>query len=456
MKSTRAEPERPGRAGEGQGAGMFSRGLTALAALLLVAACEREFILEGERLDPRALSLAGPVEVPENRSAAISLPAPVANPDWTHRGGSVTGTAPHSALSSVLQPLWSADIGEGDSRRFRITAEPVAAGGRIFTLDARATVTATGTDGSTLWQTGLRPDWAGRGTASGGGLAVADGRVFATSAYGRLVALDAATGAEVWSHRFEAPVTAAPTVLGGQVYVVSSDSVAWVLDAATGRVAWQKAGTPSPSAMVGGPAPAVTDRAVLLPYPSGDLTAALRETGLRLWTTRVAGRRTGIASAFVTDIAGDPVVVGSTVYVGNRSGRVMAIDVDTGTARWTARDGALAPLRVVAGNVFFVSDTGALVRVDAATGERIWAVDLGHYIDERERRRSEVVAHHGPLLAGGRVVVASNDGLIRLFDPVDGSLVGQVEVPRGATANPIVVNGTLYVVSTDGRLHAFR
>lgn len=435
---------------------MFSRGLTALAALLLIAACEREFILEGERLDPRALSLAGPVEVPGNRSAPIALPAPVANPDWAQRGGGIAGLSPHAALSAAPSRIWSADIGEGDSRRFRITAEPVAAGGRIFTLDARATVTATGSDGTTLWQTGLRPDWAGRGAASGGGLAVGDGRVFATSAYGRLVALDAATGAEVWAHRFEAPVTAAPTVAGGQVYVVSADSTAWVLDAATGRVAWQLAGTPSPSAMVGGPAPALSERTAFLPFPSGDLVATLRDSGVRLWTTRVAGRRTGIAAAFVTDIGGDPVVVGNTVYVANRSGRVKAIDADTGVVRWTARDGALAPLRVVAGNVFFLSDTGALVRLDASTGERIWAVELGQYIDERERRRAEVVGHHGPLLAGGRLLVASNDGMIRLFDPVDGSLVGQVEVPGGATANPIAVNGTLYVVSTDGRLHAFR
>uniref|UniRef100_A0AAN0M6J3 Uncharacterized protein n=1 Tax=Yoonia rhodophyticola TaxID=3137370 RepID=A0AAN0M6J3_9RHOB len=31
-------------------------------------------------------------------------------------------------------------IGEGDSRRARITADPVVAGGVIYTLDARATV----------------------------------------------------------------------------------------------------------------------------------------------------------------------------------------------------------------------------------------------------------------------------------------------------------------------------
>jgi outer membrane protein assembly factor BamB len=31
-----------------------------------------------------------------------------------------------------------------------------------------------------------------------------------------------------------------------------------------------------------------------------------------------------------------------------------------------------------------------------------------------------------------------------------------LSVPGGATTNPVVADGTLYLVSRDGRLHAFR
>jgi outer membrane protein assembly factor BamB len=66
------------------------------------------------------------------------------------------------------------------------------------------------------------------------------------------------------------------------------------------------------------------------------------------------------------------------------------------------------------------------------------------------------VAHYGPILAGGRIVIASNDGFLRFFNPVNGALVHQVEVPGGATTAPVVAGQTLYVVSTKGDLHAFR
>ena len=434
-----------------------SRGLAVLATLVALAACERELILEGERLDPRALSRAGPVEVPPNREAPIALPAPVNHAAWTHRGGSVTHIITHPALSPQPQLVWSAPIGEGESRRFRISADPVVAEGRIFTLDAMATVTATGSDGRTLWSRDITPDWAGQGAGqSGGGLAIGGGRLFVTSAYGMIVALDPASGSELWRHRFDAPVTGPPAVRDGQVYAVASNSAAWALDVTDGKVLWQREAAPAPASMVGGAAPAVTEAAVVLPFPSGDVAAMRRGNGVEIWRSQVAGRRLGSANAGVTGISGDPVVTGGTVYVGNRSGRVAALDAATGALRWSARDGAFGPVWPAGDSLFLISDRGELVRLAAGSGARIWGVELERYLDTRERRRAEVVAHYGPVLAGGRLVVASNDGQLRSFDPVSGALLSSGEVPGGATTHPVVVGGVLYIVSRDGVLHAFR
>ena len=109
------------------------RGLMLLSALALVAACEKELILEGDRFDPRTpLDASIPTEGNPrptdpaaqqfNESRPISLPPARANADWTHRGGNARHLAGHVALSPQPSLLWSANIGAGDSRRFRITA----------------------------------------------------------------------------------------------------------------------------------------------------------------------------------------------------------------------------------------------------------------------------------------------------------------------------------------------
>ena len=43
-----------------------------------------------------------------------------------------------------------------------------------------------------------------------------------------------------------------------------------------------------------------------------------------------------------------------------------------------------------------------------------------------------------------------------LYGQLAGDLVGQATLPGGATTNPVVAGGTLYVVSARGQLHAFR
>jgi len=455
----RKDVRRPGRRDEGGKKGAQSvkltRGIAALASVVLLASCSDDLILEGERLDLRepfgqASALA------DNRVEPITLPAMVNHSEWTHRRGNNTHAIAHPALAPSLTLAWSQRIGAGDDRRHRITADPVVVGGRVFTLDSRSVAAATSTAGAPLWQANLRPGFGQRGNASGGGLAFGAGRLFVTTGFGELVALDPATGNEIWRQRFDAPVPGSPTVAGNTVFVVAADSSAWAIDADTGTIRWQLAGTPTGLSMAGGAGPAVTDSLVILPYPSGEVVAATRDRGVRSWSSRVAGSRPGQAYALVRDITGDPVVQGGRVYAANPSGRMTAFDAATGSTIWSAREGALSPVWPAGGSLFLISDGGELVRINGADGSRIWGIELPHYTRDRERRRAEVFAHYGPILAGGRLIVASNDGFLRSFDPASGNLVSEIAVPRGASTNPVVVDGTLYVVSTDGQLHAFR
>lgn len=425
--------------------------VTSLALALLAACGQPDAILEGERQEIRA-SLEQ-----VNRALPISLPAAVAQPDWTHRYGSPQHRVQHPALGPSLAPLFTAAIGAGDSRRVRITADPVVANNAIYTLDARARVTATSIQGTPIWSRDITPPKGAGTIASGGGVAVAGGRVFATTGYGTLTALDAATGAVLWVQELNAPGGSAPTVLGDQVYVVARDSRAWAVDAATGRIAWQISGTPSLGNLAGGAGAAVTPDIAVIPFPSGEVVGAFPQGGQRRWTTVVAGGRTGQAvAAALSDISGDPVIDGNRVYVGNATGRLVVLDLATGDRIWTASDGATSPVWATGGAVFLVNDLNQLVRLDAATGASVWRVQLPALVDARARRQKAIHAHYGPVLAGGRLIVVSSDGVIRQFDPVSGAALGDVALPGGAASHPAVAGGVLYVVNKRGELLAFR
>ncbi len=429
------------------------------ACLMLLSACdEPDVVLGGVREPLRAQHVeTGLAENSgENSSVAVSLAKTTNNASWTQRHGSPHTRISHPAFGGSMQMLWSANIGAGDSKHGRVTADPIVAQGKVFTLDSEARVSATSTGGGTVWSVDLVPERESSRDATGGGLAYADGKVFVSSGFGLLSALDAKSGAVIWQQKLEATGSGNPTVRDGIVYLVAGDATAWAVDADSGRILWQLGSTADKNNIMGGPAPAVNDQLVVFSFGNGEMQAAFRQGGLRLWDAVISGQRRGFARSRISDITGDPVIVGTKLYAGTHSGRMVALDAGTGKRIWTAEEGPMSPVWVAGGSVFLVSDSNELVRLSAETGNRIWGAKLPFFVKDKPKRQREVFAHYGPVMAGGRLYVASNDGVIRAFDPRDGSLIGQAEIPGGATTSPVFAGGVMYVVGSKGQLFAFR
>lgn len=431
-----------------------------MAALLLSACAEREIILPGAR-EPIQSVLSGGVADTEatavtDAARAISLPAQVSNADAPQGIGTQAFRTDHARLGDTLTPVWSVGIGEGDSRKHRIVADPVVAGGRVFTLDAKTTVSAVSTSGQLIWQRSVLPDGATEKDATGGGLAAEGDRIYVTTGFGALTALDASTGDVVWTQDLNAPASGRPTIFGDLVYVIAGDDTGWALNKETGRVAWQVSSSESRTNVLGAPAPVVADGLTVFAFGSGEMQAVFSRGGLRRWDSSVLGGRAGRALSQIDDVTGRPVVADGVIYAANQAGRTVAVNAGSGARVWTASEGAFGTVLPVAGSVFLVSDRNELLRLDATDGARVWGTELPNFVQERPTRRSAIFAHHGPVLAGGRLLVASSDGKLRSFDPTSGALTGVTEIPSGATTAPVVAGQTLYVVSTKGNLIAYR
>lgn len=440
---------------------MIVRNLSKSAALLLgfsllTACAEREVILQGTREAIRT-SEAAVAQAGANKVQRISLPRQVTPGKWPHAGYNATNNLPHVRLNGALQPVWATTIGKGNDLRHRITAEPVSDGKRIFAMDSRATVTAVQPNGAPVWSRDLTPFGDKPDDASGGGLAVVGGKLYAATGFGELIVMEAASGKEVWRQQLNAPITGAPVIAGGQVYLTTRDGRGWALSEKTGRLRWQALAAEDNSGVTGGAGPAVGSKFAIFPFGSGQLTAAYRREGFEAWKGSVTGGRLGVTRARVTDITSDPVISGSRIYVGNPGGRTVALDAQTGRRVWTAGTGAMGTVVVAGGSVFAVSDVAGLVRLDARSGAQIWKAALPNLVPVRNKRRArDVYVHYGPLLAGGTLWVASSDGQLRGFDPASGQVTRSVSLGAPAAGRPISVGGLLYVMTADGKLRAFR
>jgi outer membrane protein assembly factor BamB len=428
-----------------------------LLALVFLAGCSwleaKKEPLPGERISVLTLDRRLTPD-PALADIPITLPRPAVNKDWPQPGGDPDHEMQHLALPDKLAQAWKVSVGEGSSRYSRVMAQPVVAGGRVYAMDGGVKVGAyAAADGRALWQVDLKP--AGDlGNAFGGGVAFWKNRLFVSTGYGRVAALDPANGKVIWQVKVDAPVHSGPTVTNGRVFVVNVENEIFALDAANGKQLWTHVGLPQNASLLGGASPAVAGEVVMAPFSSGQLDALEFENGLPLWSDNLASARSVDAVAALADIRGRPVVDGTHVFAASHSGRLAAIDLRSGERAWEHEIGTDHSPWIAGDYLYLLTTDQLLLCLTRSDGKLRWLRQLPRYEDEK--KREDPITWAGPTLGGDRLILLSSDGWALSVSPYTGAPLGRQQISAPAYIAPVIAGNTLYVLTDDAELSAFR
>jgi outer membrane protein assembly factor BamB len=384
---------------------------------------------------------------------AVNIGGERTNPDWRDQGGNPTHVNGALSLAVPFQRAWSASIGTGSGGGSFILNQPILADGRIFAADAGGRVTALdAATGGQLWRVVVaNPDE--DSTPTGGGVAYADGMVYASTGFGEVLALDASNGGLVWKGKASGPIRAAPTVAQGRVAVVTADSQTDVFDARTGAKAWDHQGIPEVSGLLSAASPAISNGIVVSGYGSGEIYALRIENGRAVWTDSLSPLTTSGSVTSIPDIAGLPVVDNDLVVVISNGGRMAGIDMRSGGRVWEQPIGGTQTPWIAGDTVFVVGSDGRVAALARNTGQVKWVQQLDQYTDPEDKEGR--IVWTGPVLAGGNLILASNIGQGVLLSPQTGAVNGTFDV-EPTLVEPVVVNNMMLVLGTDGTLVAYR
>ena len=437
---------------------LLSAFLAPLLVALITAACT--FVtpktprLKGERIP---VMIQGPNLKADSALAGspIALVPPVVNPAWPQAGGAATHSSYHLALGAAPRRIFKVDAGRGSSSDRRLLAQPVVdREGRIFVLDAYARVFVFNADnGRRIWRRDLRPREERYGTL-GAGLAVAGGRLFVTTGFARVFALDAGNGRILWRTNLSAPMRAAPTVADGRVFVISTDNRTHALDATTGKVLWTHRGTTEQASLLGSAAPAYENGMVVVAYSSGELFTLKVRDGKVVWQDFLAQRRRTSGIGTIADIRASPVIDRGRVFAVSNSGRMVSVALSSGIRVWQRRIGATYSPWVAGKFLYLVTTENMLLCLSRKDGGIAWGRSLPRYKDRKRRR--DWITWSGPVLAGDRLILAGSNRQVLAVSPYTGDLLGRIRVPDGIEVAPIVARGTLYLLTRDAELIAWR
>ncbi|WP_158086475.1 PQQ-binding-like beta-propeller repeat protein [Streptomyces phaeoluteigriseus] len=218
-------------------------------------------------------------------------------------------------------------------------------------------------------------------------------RLFCASKEGRVVALNAATGAVVWSSSNLGRIKRGPTAYGGLLYVASD----------TGRLA-----------------------------------ALSQETGRTIWATELLGAATM------------PAVVGDVVYTSSGGGRIYAIDAKTGNKKWSISvEFVPSIVSVISGKVYFTGRDGSVAAASTQSGSLVWKTRLQGRDSTGQSARCGT-----PAVTASHLYCTANDGTIYAFSVRDGKRQWTYKMQAEGDRTVSVQGDDVYGADSSGRVYA--
>jgi len=383
----------------------------------------------------------------------FALPQAQSHADWPLPGGNAEQSVDHAAAAANFQVAWRRNVGQGEARGHHVTASPVVADGRIYTMDGEALITASDArTGAEVWRRDLAPRRGRDREAYGGGVAYADGVLYVSSGFRFITALDAATGAVKWRTATPSPIHGAPNVADGRVYAVDVEDELYAFDVTDGSILWNFQALEEPARVIAASSPAISGEVVVAPFASGELTAFRTVNGNPLWSETLTFTNRNNALSEIRDIPGRPVIYRGDVFAGSHSGMFGAVSLRDGQRRWDLPIATIATPLPAGDVVYVMSQAGALYCIARGSGQIYWTVDLNAGIEKRKDR----AVWSGPMLASDRLILVSSEGEAVALNPKTGERMSSLKLGSGASMSPIAAGGTVYVLTDEAELVAIR
>ncbi len=311
------------------------------------------------------------------------------------------------------------------------------------------------------------------------------GQIFVATQSGKVLSLDAVTGAQNWQQELNIEISAGPGVSETVLAVASPEGEVLVLDLDTGATLWR---TQVTSEVL---SPPVIDRnKVVVRTQDGRVYGFDIQSGQRDWIFD-----TNIPNLTLRGNS-TPIARGGRLYVGFDNGKVAALNIDDGSVTWVQDvvnnqgkteidriadiDG---DIDVVATDLYIASAADKTMSVATESGRVLWSQDLGSVTGVTVSRRSLYLTDNAsvvhqlnradgskgwaqaamqhrslsrPSFYLGDLLVADFEGYVHVLDGDSGEIMSRFRAGNDAFYHaPLVIGDVAYSYNIDGTLTAF-
>lgn len=342
---------------------------------------------------------------------------------------------------------WSTSVGNGIGD-FYSNLHPAFADNVVYAADRHGRVKAVNAaDGKEIWSVSLAQKSGFFSTSPAllsGGVTVAGGHVYVGSEKAQVYALNTADGSTAWQTRVAGEALSRPVVSDGVVLIHTSNGQLQALNEADGAVKWTVNLDMPALSLRGESAPATAFGAAIVGGDNGRVSAVILDKGQIIWQQRISQATGATEIDRLSDVDTTPIVVNGVVYALAYNGNLTALDLRSGQIMWKRELGSVNDFIIDGDRIYLVDQNDRVLALTTEGGVTLWTQsDLLH--------RNLTT----PALYNGALVVGDSEGYMHWINADDGRFVAQQKVDSsGFLTEPVVAEGKLLIQAKDGTLYA--
>ncbi|MFU8797619.1 MAG: outer membrane protein assembly factor BamB, partial [Gammaproteobacteria bacterium] len=334
----------------------------------------------------------------------------------------------------------SANAGKGVGADTYLKLSPGYTNGSVFSADKTGRIVAMNAKtGAQQWQLNTK-------LPITSGLAAHNNILIVGANDGQVWALNTQNGQTIWRGRVQNQVLATPTILSEAVLIKTIDGQVCSLDIKTGKPNWcHDHGAPT-MILRGSSSPQYADGLVIAGFADGKLIALNAHTGKLVWERTIAVPKTTSIVDQLVDIDVDPRISHNIIYVATYQGNIAAVALRTGQIIWEHPISSYSGL-VLGDRLLFVSDAQSTVfAFNRTDGDVIW---------QQKALANRFIT--GPVLLNDTIVVGDKLGYLHFLAQNDGHMVARVHVEKkhGMITDPLVAGSSVVVNTVEGKVTAY-
>lgn len=338
-----------------------------------------------------------------------------------------------------LKTVWSQSIGNGQGDIFN-RLQPFIEADKIYAAGADGTVVCLDkATGKKYWSKDLD-------LAISGGVAVAEGVLYVSTNDGSVIAMSANDGRQLWRVNVGSEVLA-PVAANSRVTVVLTlDGRMLGLNADTGENIWEFNSSNPVLTMRATSTPLVIGNVAVGAFASGKVVAVDVDSGKLRWDRRVAIPKGRSELERIVDIDGAMLYKNDLIYATSYQGNTMAIEPSNGRVIWQTESSSYNGIGAGFGNVYIADENGTVIAMSEANGNVAW-----ERAELARRRLSD------PAAISSYLAVGDFEGYVHFLSQIDGHMVGRTSVDSSGIRVPMLEDdGLLYVFGNSGHLEALK